>query len=112
METLRRRRTFLLLFGVLTGCTAFIIVMLFVIKVSDHMTSNNRATSSFHYNANITYILSRHVKEIVQYTNIVVLVLCSVSVGQERGEGYQLWRQSGCDGTGGLVQVTHAQLGR
>lgn len=111
METLRRRRTFLLLFGVLTGCTAFIIVMLFVIKVSDHR-SNNRATSSFHYNANITYILSRHVKEIVQYTNIVVLVLCSVSVGQERGEGYQLWRQSGCDGTGGLVQVTHAQLGR
>ncbi|XP_034310321.2 uncharacterized protein LOC128164072 isoform X2 [Crassostrea angulata] len=32
METLHRRRTFLLLFGVLTGATAFIIVMLFVIK--------------------------------------------------------------------------------
>lgn len=48
METLHRRRTFLLLFGVLTGATAFIIVMLFVIKVSDHMTSNyNRTTWSF-----------------------------------------------------------------
>ncbi|XP_061193886.1 uncharacterized protein LOC133202125 [Saccostrea echinata] len=32
METLRRRRMFLLIFGILLGCTIFVIVMLFTIK--------------------------------------------------------------------------------